>query len=667
MNTSVFTSIRAKIFILMLLGIAGMIILTATNTIFDQKKNRNFSISRSSQEIARNILETIMLEGKYISHQNPALLPRIAGKRKEAARALKTIDELSDTPEIEKLAAGIAAASREHVELFSAITRLLSRLNNSRQDFKQTNEQIDSLITQAIRKSDDKERRLLMEGETIDPNEKLTVALIKDILTFNAEKSVNLLDLFIFAEPDKYLKRCEELERHRKAIFRETENITVIIKEQELIKTWQQLKALIALQQQTESAIFSFWKQEQQLFTQLEENSSSILDTAKQIVALSQQGIEESISTSQTIGLAVAGFGLVAILLIGFLIVAMIVKPINSTVNMLKDIAEGEGDLTRRLEIRSRDEMSELAHWFNQFIGKIQTIIGEVASQLTQLNQASGKLSKLSAGMSAGSEQVLQKASNVAAAAEEMSSNAGQVAATTESATGNIFQATEAVQEITSVIGEIAGNTVRARTITNESVTQADSANRQVNELGEAAQEIGKVIETITSISSQVNLLALNATIEAARAGEAGKGFAVVANEIKELAQQTADAAYEIQQRIESIQHSTKGTIAEIGTITVKVNEVSDIVGTIAAAIEEQTATTREIAETMTSVSEHLNEVNSNISQSSTVAGEIAEEIAEVTGASQELTDSSTEVNQQALDLGRLAEQLDRIVKQFKI
>src|ERR1017187_5300530 len=149
---------------------------------------------------------------------------------------------------------------------------------------------------------------------------------------------------------------------------------------------------------------------------------------------------------------------------------------------------------------------------------------------------------------------------------------------------------------MTATIGEIASNSEKARRITEDATRQAARISEQMNQLGTAAQQIGKVTETITEISSQTNLLALNATIEAARAGSAGKGFAVVANEIKGLAQQTAAATEDIKGRIAGVQSSTAGGIAEIGKVTQVIREVSDIVSAIAAAIEEQATVTKDIA-----------------------------------------------------------------------
>jgi methyl-accepting chemotaxis protein len=350
-----------------------------------------------------------------------------------------------------------------------------------------------------------------------------------------------------------------------------------------------------------------------------------------------------------------------------FFIANSIAKPINSVVAGLKDAAQGEGDLTKRLDIKSKDEVGELANWFNLFIEKVQLIIKEVATNANQLDRSSGDLSNISQQMTQGSEQASAKAGKVSHASQEMSTNMNSVAVAMEQAATNISMVASAAEEMTATISEIALNTEKASSITGEAVSQASNASVQVDQLGQSAQEIGNVIETITEISEQVNLLALNATIEAARAGEAGKGFAVVANEIKELARQTAEATGEIKQKVDGIQKSTDGTISEIETITRVVNQVNEIVTTIASAVEEQSVTTKEIANNVAQASQGIDEVNQNVSQSNSVATEISREIDEVTQASGEISNSSSQVNMSADDLSRLASQLTGMVNKFKV
>jgi methyl-accepting chemotaxis protein len=344
-----------------------------------------------------------------------------------------------------------------------------------------------------------------------------------------------------------------------------------------------------------------------------------------------------------------------------------ITRPIVTASEMLKDIAQGEGDLTRRLEVSSRDEVGEMAKWFNVFAENIQRIIGSVQENASQVNDSSSELNTIADQTSTNATETSEKANTVAAASEEMSANMNSVAAAMEEAATNVGMVASAADEMTATINEIAQNTEKARGIAGGAVDQAANASSQVAELGSAAQEIGKVIETITEISEQVNLLALNATIEAARAGEAGKGFAVVANEIKELARQTAEATGEIKSRIESIQNSTDGTVTEIGNITTVVNEVNEIVSTIATAVEEQSVTTNEIASNVSQAAQGIEEVNENVAQSSTVSAEISRDIADVTQASGEISNSSEQISMSAESLNQLARQLNDMVGRFKV
>jgi methyl-accepting chemotaxis protein len=225
--------------------------------------------------------------------------------------------------------------------------------------------------------------------------------------------------------------------------------------------------------------------------------------------------------------------------------------------------------------------------------------------------------------------------------------------------------------EIDAVVAEqsrmVNNNVSKARSITMDAVGQTEHATSQVDELGVSAKKIFTVVETITDISSQVNLLALNATIEAARAGEAGKGFAVVANEIKDLASQTAEASNAIKERVAGIQTSTDGTITEISNITRVVTQINEIVSTIATAVEEQSATTKEIAENVSQASLGIGEVNENIAQGSVASQGVSEEISVVTQSAAQMTNSSSQVKTKANDLSGLAGKLSEMMGKFKV
>lgn len=365
--------------------------------------------------------------------------------------------------------------------------------------------------------------------------------------------------------------------------------------------------------------------------------------------------------------LAVTGIGLVVGIGLSFLLGRGITRPLNKAVDGLKDIAEGEGDLTTRLHVESKDEVGELARWFNVFIERLQTIIKGISDNTDTLHNSSTGLSTISQQMSLGAEGASSKIDLVASATEEMNANMNNIAATMEQASTNVEIVASSAEQMASTIDEIAQNSEKARSITGGAVTLTKSSSDRVEGLGQAAQEISKVTETITDISEQTNLLALNATIEAARAGEAGKGFAVVANEIKDLARQTAEATDEIRNRIQSIQDSISGTITDIEQVPKVINEVNEIVSTIATAVEEQSVTTREIASNVAQVSEGIQEVTKNVAGNSNVTGDITTDISEVNRAAGEMANSSSQINMSAEELAKVADQLKSMVDQFKV
>ncbi|MBF0204355.1 MAG: HAMP domain-containing protein, partial [Desulfamplus sp.] len=396
---------------------------------------------------------------------------------------------------------------------------------------------------------------------------------------------------------------------------------------------------------------------------QIENRHRQTQDSIAQFNDLFDKSIQESV----TYQIILSAFIVIALILTIIICLQIIVtKPINSSVEMVKDIAQGEGDLTRRLVISNNDEIGDLSGWFNIFVEKLQGLIRNVSSDAVVLNSSAGELSQISASMSGRVVSLSDRSRSVASAAEEMSTNMASVASACEEATANINIVAVAAEQMTSTIKEIAGSSEKARNITSEAVKKSVDALQRVNTLGQAARDISKVTEVITEISGQTNLLALNATIEAARAGEAGKGFAVVANEIKELAKQTAGATLEIKDRINNIQSSTEASITQINEISQVIGEVSDIINNIASAMEEQSSATREIAENVSQASFGIKDVNQSVAQSASVSEEIAKDIAQMDKYTSEISQSGNQLDLRANELSTLATKLKSMMSKFK-
>lgn len=349
------------------------------------------------------------------------------------------------------------------------------------------------------------------------------------------------------------------------------------------------------------------------------------------------------------------------------LFIREITGPIRGVVASLKEIAQGEGDLSRRIQTRSGGEVGDLARWFNQFLDRLQAMMKETAANTDVLKAASGSLQQLAGRMSTGAEQTLSTSERVGEAAAETGTAMTAVTAAVRNTTSNVGAVAAAATQLSASIDEIARNTEKAKSVSSSAVTRVRDASARVGDLGIAAREITKVTETITEISEQTNLLALNATIEAARAGEAGKGFAVVANEIKELARQTADATLEIKAKIDGIRESTGKTVTEIEQMTEVMNEINAIVASIALALDDQSTSTREIADNAAQVSEGMAEVASHVGRAESTTEVITAAIATVKDSAGETARGSSQVNASASKLKSLAEELSRMVGQFKV
>jgi methyl-accepting chemotaxis protein len=351
-----------------------------------------------------------------------------------------------------------------------------------------------------------------------------------------------------------------------------------------------------------------------------------------------------------------------------------VIGPLNVAAKYVDDISVGltearevlqsmaDNDYTRRVSnSNKRVKITDVYNGdFNTIKNNLNACIEGLAGVAAATNKTADTLqssmksiAQNAQALSSSSQQLAATSQQMSGNAEETSAQANTVATATQQVTTNLNSVATGAEEMTSTVQSISSNAGEAAKVAAEAVKTANGANATVAKLGESSAEIGQVIKVITSIAQQTNLLALNATIEAARAGEAGKGFAVVANEVKELAKQTAKATEDISQKITAIQDDTKRAVEAIGSITGIINQINDISGTIATAVEEQSATT--------------NEMSRNVQEAAKGSGEISQNIQGVATAAESTTRGAQDTLKAAQQLTEMATQLRTLVEQFKL
>ena len=359
-----------------------------------------------------------------------------------------------------------------------------------------------------------------------------------------------------------------------------------------------------------------------QMVSDLASVDSDVTSAVGEVVQRAEQETRTAIITT----IAVVVLGILATTAVGVVIAAGMRRSVAQVKRSVDAIARG--DLTVAPEVRSADEIGEMADGLGTALRSLRDLVGGVV--------------QTAHSVAASSEELAAAGSQVAAGSEETSAQAGVVAAAAEQVSRNVQTVAAGAEQMGASIREIAHSATEAARVAAQAAQAAATATDQVSRLGTSSQEIGEVVKVITTIAEQTNLLALNATIEAARAGEAGKGFAVVAGEVKDLARETARATDDISRRVEAIQADTEGAVQAIDHINGIIATINDHQTTIASAVEEQTATTNEMSRSVTEAAAGAGEIAGNITGVAVSARTTSEALHQVDEATRDLAELAT-------------------------
>ncbi len=377
--------------------------------------------------------------------------------------------------------------------------------------------------------------------------------------------------------------------------------------------------------------------------------------TTNWMIALRQE-TDEFLADVRFMGMVLGLIGVVLIAVAAVLVwlsTRNVVVTLKKTVLMLKDIAQGEGDLTQRLEVKSNDEIGDMAKWFNTFVDKLHSVIGQVKTSTEQVTTAAQEISATSEELASGAEEQQSQTSEVAASMEEMAATILQ----SSSNTNNASDSAKKAADVASNGGGIVQETITGMGRISDAVR---SSAQRIEELGQQSEEIGKIIAVIDDIADQTNLLALNANIEAARAGDQGRGFAVVADEVRVLAERTTKATAEIAEMINGIQGSTNTAVTAMDDGIKEVETGVDMAGKAGSALEEIIAVVNDVDSVITQVAAAAEEQSAG-------AEEISANVEGISTVTKQSAGSAQQMASAAQQLSKEAESLDGLVSQFKL